>query len=98
MKLYEFSYTDKLGLDLQEVRARIAQFLEQEAEEQEWAPDYKFELCQEIEHLADNAKRYHFEVIGQYTSGSGIENAEGSGNASSSPDTAAASSRISPQI
>ena len=39
MKLYEFSYTDNLNLPQPEVRARVAKFLDNEAEEQGWSPE-----------------------------------------------------------
>jgi hypothetical protein len=71
MKLYEFSYTDKLNQTEAEVLVRVAKFLEPEGDQQGWAEGYNFRQCRTVEQLLGGERRYHFEVLGEYAAGEG---------------------------
>jgi hypothetical protein len=93
MKLYEFSYTDNLNQTEAEVLVRVAEFLDSEADQQGWAAGHNFRQCRTVEQLVSGERRYHFEVLGEYSAGDG-ENQDvaiETGAAAALPPVAAAS-------
>jgi hypothetical protein len=69
MKLYEFSYTDKLNQTEAEVLVRVAEIVERECEQQGWAAGYSLSQCQTAERLSTGETRYLFEVFGAFSEG-----------------------------
>ncbi|MFK7873649.1 MAG: hypothetical protein AB8C84_10890 [Oligoflexales bacterium] len=69
MKIYEFTYTDKQGLSDIDLQSVVSDFLEDEAENQGWEPDFSFHQTEKSELLPSGERRYHFAVLGEFQSG-----------------------------
>ena len=82
MKLYEFAYADNQNLSEAELGARIEAFLQNECENQDWAPGYQFRQDRSPESLPQGGKNYFFEVLGEYLD---TENLDSSGESKSTP-------------
>lgn len=90
MKLYEFTFNDNTNLSESKVLEVALQSLQEEALLQEWAPGYNLQQRQKPQHLANGEIEYHFEVEGEYQTGS--QSGEGSEESKSvlpKPDIAA---------
>jgi hypothetical protein len=92
MKLYEFTYTDNLGQSEGQVLARVAEFLESEEGPQGWAEGYTFRQCRGPEHLPNGERRYLFEVLGEFETGTGDGGESATPAAAATPQGVAASS------
>ncbi|MEN9825129.1 MAG: hypothetical protein RI953_874 [Pseudomonadota bacterium] len=71
MKLYSFTVLDEFRSSPEEIYAHVQEILKQEASEQGWADDYKYDSCRDPEHLPNGSVRYFFEVFGKYLEGDG---------------------------
>lgn len=71
MKLYSFTVLDEFRSSPEKIYEHVQEILKQEASEQGWEDGYKFDSCQDPEHLANGSVRYFFEVDGKYSEGDG---------------------------
>ena len=65
MKVYEFSYQDKLNLSQEALNQRVFAFLQVECERQGWAKDFTFKLSSPPLKNAGHTE-YHFDVYGRF--------------------------------
>ena len=94
MKIYEFTYQDKLNLTDEFLTARVSELLFVESDKQGWAHDFTFKQSSAPQ-KREAYTEYQFEVFGRYLATNSVDlNEDFSSPVQSTPAVAAAEQSI----